>query len=282
MDFAKNYSLSRFPESDPVFTRPSFAGVERVSTEKYFWDNKSHGPGQDRYIIQFTTGGRGFFESAGKVWSVPCHTAFLIDFKTDFKYYYKDEGKPWSFSWINFNGPSGKILFEKLITLFGPVVGIPASSYSWMMLNDIVEKMSKGGFKDIYRCSNFCNNLFLQLYKDLRSGIGGFSFYDAAGYMSDNLDRNIDISQISRKFNLSREHFSRLFTKAAGVSPGRYLKNLRLERAKELLRRGDMNLSMIAKQTGLGDANYFCRVFRAHTGLTPRAFSKTFEGTRKL
>jgi AraC-like DNA-binding protein len=57
-----------------------------------------------------------------------------------------------------------------------------------------------------------------------------------------------------------------------GVTFARRLRELRLERAKQLLSRSDLNLTRIAELSGLSSAHYLCRVFKRATGETPQRF----------
>ena len=57
------------------------------------------------------------------------------------------------------------------------------------------------------------------------------------------------------------------------MPPMAYLTRLRLARAKELLRRGDMLVKDVAGEVGLQDPYYFMRTFKAHENVTPSQFA---------
>ncbi|MFC0672795.1 AraC family transcriptional regulator [Brachybacterium hainanense] len=59
------------------------------------------------------------------------------------------------------------------------------------------------------------------------------------------------------------------FRRATGSTPGRYLRQVRLDRAMEELRSTDLPVAVIARRTGYGSAESFVRAFRARTGCTP-------------
>ena len=58
-----------------------------------------------------------------------------------------------------------------------------------------------------------------------------------------------------------------------GAGPNDYLISLRIERARELIREGQLNFTEIARKTGFGSLHYFSRVFRARTGQTPTQYA---------
>jgi AraC-like DNA-binding protein len=87
-----------------------------------------------------------------------------------------------------------------------------------------------------------------------------------------NLRRPIGVADMARVAGMSRFHFIRVFARASGVSPGRYLAKLRLEESLRLIREGGHTLKGVAEVCGYGDTNYFSKCFRRTFGVAPGAF----------
>ncbi len=87
-----------------------------------------------------------------------------------------------------------------------------------------------------------------------------------------NIDGSMGIASIAHECGLSRAHFSRAFSHSVGVPPYRWLRTLRIERAKDLLRNSSHSLSEIALICGFTDQSHFNRAFRCATGQTPRCW----------
>ena len=85
-------------------------------------------------------------------------------------------------------------------------------------------------------------------------------------------DEDLTIASVAAAAGLSPHWFSELFAKRTGMPPWQWLTSLRVERAKRLLAAGDWPVIRIALEVGFADPSYFARVFRTHTGLTPRAW----------
>jgi len=92
---------------------------------------------------------------------------------------------------------------------------------------------------------------------------------DIKAYINSNYFSEISLRQISMMFNINESYLSDLFKKEAGVSFSSYISNVRVDRSKQLLRQIDLKPGDIAEMVGYGNANYFFRVFKKHTGLTP-------------
>ncbi|MCC2684792.1 MAG: yesS [Paenibacillaceae bacterium] len=79
---------------------------------------------------------------------------------------------------------------------------------------------------------------------------------------------------LATQFLMEPYQFSRLFHRTTGLTAMQYLTKVRLEKSMELLRNTDMTLQEIALATGYSYDNYFNKVFRKSTGLSPGQFRR--------
>ena len=75
-------------------------------------------------------------------------------------------------------------------------------------------------------------------------------------------------------FGYSRARFFALFKQQTKMTPSEYLRNFRIEKAKELLVRTDLPAVQIGRACGLGDPAHFSRLFSRMTGYTPLAYRR--------
>ena len=87
------------------------------------------------------------------------------------------------------------------------------------------------------------------------------------------LEEPIDVDALAGVVAQSRFHFSRVFARSVGVSPHRYVMQLRLQRALTLLRERRLPLSEIALSTGFADQSHLTRWARRVYGLPPGKLS---------
>ncbi len=85
-------------------------------------------------------------------------------------------------------------------------------------------------------------------------------------------DPDLKMNQVAAKFNISSGHFSTVFSQEIGETFRDYISNLRINRAKELLRSTDLKTSEISTQVGYNDSHYFSTIFKKNTGLPPQQF----------
>jgi AraC family transcriptional regulator len=85
---------------------------------------------------------------------------------------------------------------------------------------------------------------------------------------------DIGVADLAKEAGMSRFHFSRRFREVTGRSPYRYLCDVRLERAAEMLRRGRHGVTEVALSVGLADPGRFARMFRERFGKSPSQWAR--------
>lgn len=86
--------------------------------------------------------------------------------------------------------------------------------------------------------------------------------------------RDWHIDQLASLTGLSLPHFTERFRKQTGCPPKQFLIRLRLQIASALMQDADLTVAEIANRIGYDDPYYFSRLFRRHTGLSPRAYRR--------
>ncbi|PWJ50506.1 helix-turn-helix domain-containing protein [Faecalicatena contorta] len=85
---------------------------------------------------------------------------------------------------------------------------------------------------------------------------------------------NISIIDICNLIYLSPNHFNRMFKEHTGRTPHQYLIDIRLEKAKELLRTKDFSIEDTARLCGFINAGHFAVTFKRSTQLSPSEYRK--------
>ncbi|WP_301110177.1 AraC family transcriptional regulator [Sporosarcina sp.] len=97
---------------------------------------------------------------------------------------------------------------------------------------------------------------------------------DIIDYMHQFYDEGISVLDIAQHFKTDRRKLSTLFINQIGVSPTVYITDLRIQRAKLLLRTSDLAITEVAENVGYRDHFYFSRVFKKETGFSPTGYRK--------
>lgn len=100
--------------------------------------------------------------------------------------------------------------------------------------------------------------------------------------MRDNLDEQLTIDDMARVAMFSKFHFSRMFLRVTGVSPGRFLSALRLQKAKHLLVSTSFNVADISLRVGYTSVGTFSTRFTRSVGLSPTTYRRQLGVTEQI
>lgn len=100
-------------------------------------------------------------------------------------------------------------------------------------------------------------------------------------YFENNYSKTIHVEEMSDLTCLSESHFQRLFKQNIGISPMRYLQNLRIEKAKEYIKARD-NFTDVAYKTGFFDQSHFNKYFKVNVGMIPKQYADFVKNDRIL
>ena len=92
-------------------------------------------------------------------------------------------------------------------------------------------------------------------------------------YLKHNLQTTITLADVSAYVGVSRSQLSKMFLRSTGKSVMQYLRELRIEEAKFMIRRQNANFTEIAHQLGYSSIHHFSRQFKDITGMSPTEYA---------
>ena len=107
---------------------------------------------------------------------------------------------------------------------------------------------------------------------DKKSVVASKIISQAVSLIKQNYSRNYGVEELAEDLEVSKSHLVREFYKYTGITPGKYLSNVRIEAVKQLLVDSNLSLNAIAIRTGFSGDNYLCKAFKKATGETPVSY----------
>lgn len=92
-------------------------------------------------------------------------------------------------------------------------------------------------------------------------------------FMEKYYGEKIGLDEIAAAAFMSRFHYIRIFRRVYGMTPRQYLRDLRIGKAKELLRKGH-SVTRVCFEVGYDSLPTFSKTFRRGTGVSPRSYRK--------
>lgn len=96
--------------------------------------------------------------------------------------------------------------------------------------------------------------------------------YKIKRYIEQHFDQNLTLKKIANEFYMNPVYLGQLFKKSYGVYFKEYLLEVRVKKAKKILRQSDIRIYEVAEQVGFGSPDYFVTQFEKMEGVTPSKY----------
>lgn len=93
------------------------------------------------------------------------------------------------------------------------------------------------------------------------------------------LDEDLTVERLARHASMSARTFNRRFREETGQAPGTWIRNRRIDRARELLESRDLPVDEVARLSGLGTGGNLRHHLRRGVGMSPSSYRKTYQGS---
>jgi AraC-like DNA-binding protein len=235
----------------------------------------SFGPKSRKHSwLIFVKRGEGVLTMEGRSFKFREHCIFCTFPNMEFEYTFSGEA---DIIWI---------CFDEAFSILPNHLGLHAHSPVKYIENfaevenafDAIYSLSHSNLQsDQYRILSHFYTLFAILTEKNRAiRIPDTSYVDyAIRYFENNYMDEIYVSDLSKELGIESSYFSKLFKSKIGCSPIEYLTQVRVDKAKQLLKFPPYSVKDVAKAVGFADALYFSKKFKHYTGMSPSQFSKT-------
>ena len=242
----------RFPGLNPV----SF-GFENCTP------SHCYGPAlRTHWLLHYVVSGKGIFERGGRTYRLSEGDIFVIPPST-LTYYEADATEPWNYIWIGFTTD-----IDLPECLSEPAFNCPSAS-------EIFERMKRCSLLENGKSAHLTGCLWELMSIFLERGTQNADYIDKAlSFIHAQYSTDIKIGELADRLSVDRSHFTTEFKKRVGSSPAEYIRNIRLERAAELMRVYGESPSVAALSVGYNDLAHFSKNFKNHFGFSPREYIK--------
>jgi AraC-like DNA-binding protein len=273
-------SLRCRPEEPRPYPAHVISGLEtQTDPTIYAWHGRKRlGDAKNPFLVwQYTLAGSGAFQSGATkelALTSPGY-AFTTLVPSDDFYFLPSESRSWTFFWLIIDHPYIVRRVRDRIRLTGPIWQVPPRSplvERALNLFDLVRAASLpdefAEEADLFGFLTEFERLGHQiLYPPLpRERVLNEVRAEIIGRLPSGVP---SVSELAEERGMSRTGFTHYFRRTTGLSPARFINQVRLEEVTKLLVSSSLKLSAIAEQTGFADATHLGKVFRRHYYLTP-------------
>lgn len=232
---------------------------------------------RDHFLIHHVVSGTGAYTMSGKTHRL-CAGDTFIAYPGSMIAYSADKLDPWEYCWVGFNGSDARFLLEQTpFSHTNPVISEGNCGQLKKLLLDIYHCHGNRAFESARMTG--CLYIFLShlmaLAPESKPPEKSLHYVRiAAEFVSDNYSRPIGVADMAHFAGVSRSWLYRLFMQHLNISPAAYLTQFRIEQATLLLLNSSLSVSETAYSVGFEDPFYFSKLFKRHTGFSPKQYSK--------
>ncbi len=239
----------------------------------------SYGPRYRPYqLIHFVLKGKGELHINEHTFQLKEGDAFIIP-SDKISYYKASEEDPWCYVWISFLGIDSENYIYQLMTALDDI---------YIVHNVNIEKYKELIFeilafqgKDISRYF-YANSLLYQImallfeevpYEENQRKQNSIAD-EVKFYLDVNYAEKLVLKDVAKEFGVHPNYMTRIFHEKFGISPKKYLMDLKLKKACHLLTTTSLSIGVIAGSLGFDDQLAFSRIFRKEFGEAPSRYRK--------
>lgn len=259
------------------------AARERYSNSSYRWENRERGL-DDLWVVQRTLAGRGFHQSAaGETRYAPRGHALIFSHRDGSRYGFPPgDLAPYELEYIALRGPLAASFGTRITREHGPVLTFSGRGEAASLLARLLAGFSQKDFLDTWHASELAYRMLVAIWREQANARREVDPIDYSRIQIETrFDSPTSVKEIAQTVGLSREHLSRAFTKRFGKTPGRLLRELRLQRAQQMLASSRLDIESIGLASGYAGSNSFIRAFKAAFGQSPHAYRASNPNRKK-
>jgi two-component system response regulator YesN len=166
---------------------------------------------------------------------------------------------------------------EELNKQINEIVLHEIKSKFFLKEEEVLQRFKK--FNEIYNFNSFKEyshnlkefilyiNEYIRAIKDIYGDKSNIE--RAIAYINENYYKDLNLAMVSNEVSLNYSYFSQMFKECTGENFVNYLKKIRVNKAKELLKNKDYKIYEVAQMVGYEDSKQFAKIFRSITGVSP-------------
>ena len=298
---------SRILYTPSPFARSSLLHLQEVGSLSAIRPHTSKREKLQSYLCFMVEDGEGELVYEGKKYELKTGDVVFIDCR---KAYSHSTGMNlnaglWSLRWCHFYGPSMPAIYAKYCERGGlPVIrgddvsvdlargadmgrgddvscGADVSQYA-AILTDIYTLASSSDYIRDMRINGKLNDLLTLLMEsswhrgNSSNAPKKMDISLVKSFLDEHYKEKLSLESVASHFFIDKHYLARLFKEQYGVTLVTYLQQVRITHAKRMLRFTDKSIEEIGLECGIGELNYFSRVFKKLEGVSPSEFRRVW------
>lgn len=229
-----------------------------------------HRKRRDSILVMCVLDGTLALKQSGVTYTAEKDEMLVVDCYIEHEYYAIDHA---TIIWAHFDGGNCREIFSEICGKKGQKFKTGARCVE--LLHGIINGIKS--FASEFTLSNIVYSLICDIAiasTQEKSENLAICVDRAKEYIKNNLQHDINVTEIAEQVHFSASYFSKIFKEHTGFSPYAFLLNSRIEKAKKLLVQTSLPVSVIASETGFASEANFIYCFKQKLDISPLKFRK--------
>lgn len=263
------------------FAKSSLIHLQEVGSLQATKQHTSSRQGLGSYLFFLIESGQGTLNYDGTSYELREGDCIFIDCRKP--YSHTTSKKLWKLDWVHFQGTNMENIYLKYLERGGqPVFHADNPKHYLDIIDGIYGIASSADYlRDMKIYEQLTKLLTLLMEEswhpenipDSNAGKKK-SLQEIKAHLETNYAEKITLDDLASKFYINKYYLTRIFKEQYGSTITNYILELRITKAKQLLRFSEMPIEEVGNAIGISDANYFARIFRKIEGTTPHNYRK--------
>lgn len=263
-----------------TFARSSLLHLQEIGELEARRAHTSSRSGLQSFLFFTVVSGSGSLSYSGKDYKLDAGDCVFIDCHNPYSHT-TDPNNLWTLRWVHFYGPTVPSVYDKYKERGGRPVFHPESQGKieavWSSLMTVAG--SADYMRDMLINQHLSTLLTLVMSEswhpeDATTAKKKASVADVKEFLDQNYQTKITLDGLAEKFYINKYYLTKVFKEQYGQSITNYLLNLRITKAKQLLRFSEKSVEEIGFEAGLGAPHYFSQTFKSVEGVPPSVYRK--------
>ncbi len=277
-DTPKIVTSNRILYTASPFARSALLHLQEIGELTAIAPHTSKRSGLSSYLFISVIRGAGSLTYDGKEYAMKAGDCAFID--CHHPYSHTTDESLWALRWCHFYGPSLPLIYEKYVERGGRPVFRAANADQFQRCWESIFAIAGSAdyIRDMKINEGLSSLLTLLMNESWnpeerrKTSTKRQSLMAVREYLDTHYAQRITLDQLSRDFYISKYYLIHIFKEQFGMSVTTYLQNVRITHAKQLLRFTDKSVEEVGLSCGIGELNYFSRVFKEVEGISPSAY----------
>ena len=260
------------------FARSSLLHLQEIGSLEAKRSHTSERSGLQSFLFFMVTSGSGVLVYDGKQYELNSNSCVFRNCQHPYSHT-TDPNDLWHLSWCHFYGPFLSSIYDKYCERGGRPVFTPDDSTLFVTtLENLMTTAKSSDYMRDMMINEQLSKLLTMIMsyswhpEDRTSAPKRASVSDVKEYLDQHYAERVSLNDLATQFFIDKYYLTKTFKNQFGLPITTYLQNLRITKAKQLLRFSSKSVEEIGYEVGLGAPAYFSRVFKNVEGVSPKTY----------